>query len=175
MNKTLSKLIIGTANFGARYGLKNNSSKLSQGQLLKIINIANNFGINKFDTAQEYGNSEIQLGKYLNKNSEIITKIALLPEVVFKKNTIKYSIEKSLKKLNTDKLKGILLHRPEVLKDKYCFDILEELACLKEKGIVDQVGVSIYSPEILVDIIKVLKPDIVQVPFNINLYINKII
>jgi len=167
MNNPMSKLIIGTANFGSQYGLKNNSVKLSKNNLLKIINHADNIGINTFDTAQEYGDSEVQLGRVLKKYSEIITKIALSPGAVYKKNTVIRSIEKSLERLKTDKLKCILLHRPEVLMDRYCFDILEELTYLKQKGIVNQVGVSIYGSETLEEIIKVFKPDVLQVPFNI--------
>ena len=53
-----SKLIIGTANFGAEYGIKNHSGRLSDDKLVDIIATADLYGISTFDTANSYGDSE---------------------------------------------------------------------------------------------------------------------
>ena len=45
--------------------------------------------------------------------------------------------------------------------------IVNELLTLKEKGTVNKIGISIYSPEILEELSKKIKLDIVQAPFNI--------
>ena len=60
-----------------------------------------------------------------------------------------------------------MLHRPEILLSDHGSEVVRELQMLKEQGIVSKVGVSIYAPEILVAILRVIKLDIIQVPFNI--------
>jgi len=69
------KIILGTAQFGSHYGITNKIGEVKCSEVSKIIEEANNNGINFFDTAPIYGNAEKKLGKYLNKNSNIITKI----------------------------------------------------------------------------------------------------
>ena len=68
-----NKLIIGTANFGQKYGLKN--KKINQKEIFRILNYSHQIGIRTIDTANSYGNSEKILGKTKLKKWKVISKI----------------------------------------------------------------------------------------------------
>ena len=81
-----NKLVLGTAQLGLNYGIANVIGKPTEKQALEIMKYAVENGINYFDTAHSYGNSEIIIGKFLNfyknyKNKvNIITKMPSLKE-----------------------------------------------------------------------------------------------
>ena len=54
----LQKIIIGSANFKNPYGMYSQKKTLNKNNVLKIINIANKFGIKEIDTSCNYGKSE---------------------------------------------------------------------------------------------------------------------
>ena len=54
----ISKLSLGTVQFGLDYGIANFEGKPSQEKVNDIVEFLNKEGLNCFDTAQEYGNSE---------------------------------------------------------------------------------------------------------------------
>ncbi|MDF1875753.1 aldo/keto reductase, partial [Sulfurimonas sp. SAG-AH-194-I05] len=61
-NDRLSKLSLGTVQFGLDYGISNNSGQPSQKDVDNIVQYVYDNNINCFDTAQAYGNSESVLG-----------------------------------------------------------------------------------------------------------------
>ena len=61
----------------------------------------------------------------------------------------------------------VMLHRPEILLGDFGSIVIKELSMLKERDIISKIGVSIYSPEILEEISKIVRLDIVQAPFNV--------
>ena len=65
-------ICIGSAQFGFNYGITNNVGKVSEDEIEKIMDFSSANGINFFDTAQAYGESEKVLGKFLNKFSDPI-------------------------------------------------------------------------------------------------------
>ena len=71
----MSKLALGTANFGLEYGVKNLHTKLSDPEIGDIIKVANEAGIKTVDTAQAYGNCEQRLAPLLNSKFEVVTKV----------------------------------------------------------------------------------------------------
>ena len=168
MHKTVSKLALGTANFGLDYGLTNTSGKISITELENILFVAEEAGIEVVDTAQAYGDSEARLGVLFNEHQfKVVTKIGVDLKIDHIKNGISRLVAKSCKKLNQSRLYAVMLHRPEALLEDQGRIVIKELLMLKERGIISKIGVSIYSPEILVEITKRLSLDIVQAPFNI--------
>ena len=49
MNKMRSKLVLGTANFGLKYGVNNQYKKLSEQQIHSIIQVSLDAGVSTFD------------------------------------------------------------------------------------------------------------------------------
>lgn len=164
----MNKLTIGTAQFGLNYGINNPNNKLKHPDMRSIINCARNNHISFIDTAISYGNSEKNLGKIGVKDFKIISKLPKLPNKIL---DVKFWVidqtKASIKKLNTKKLHGLLLHNPSDLFGPHGKNIIEALKELKMSGLVSKIGVSIYDPKELNDIFSLLKFDIVQSPLNI--------
>ena len=109
----ISKLSLGTVQFGLDYGIANFEGKPSQEKVNDIVEFLNKEGLNCFDTAQEYGNSELVLGSALQENKNIFL-ISKMKSYKFD-DSLNESLLVSLKNLNTDCLFGLLLHDSELL------------------------------------------------------------
>ncbi|MDG1004140.1 MAG: aldo/keto reductase [Emcibacteraceae bacterium] len=162
------KLALGTAQFGLDYGLNKTSGRPSNNEIRTILNYAQTSGIDTLDTAVDYGKCEHILGDIGVSNWKVVTKIPNRNiEATNMQLCISECVNNSIKRLNVDNLYGLLLHDPSVLlksNGKFLAKILKEL---RSSGRVKNIGFSIYSPEILPSILSILRPDIVQVPFNI--------
>lgn len=164
----MNKFIIGTAQFGLNYGINNLNNKLQLPEMKLILNDAKKNDINFIDTAISYGNSEDNLGKIGVKDFKIISKLPKLPNKTTNvKSWVIQQAKLSIKKLNIEKLYGLLLHNPSDLFGPNGKNIIEALKELKLSRLVSKIGVSIYDPEELDDIFSLLKFDIVQSPLNI--------
>ena len=167
MSNSSSRLALGTANFGLNYGVANDAGKISDQELLQIINLTEKVGVNMVDTAQAYGDSEQRLGSVLRLNNQIITKIGRGLHESCRTDSVCSLVNESLQRLKRTELYGLLLHRPELLLGVQGPTIIAELKSLKERGLVKKIGVSIYAPDILSELLKLINLDIVQVPFNL--------
>jgi aryl-alcohol dehydrogenase-like predicted oxidoreductase len=152
----LSKLIIGTVQFGLNYGITNTNGKTSKEDLDNIFNFCNQSNIKFFDTAQDYGNSEDILKEYKNKYSDII----IITKSKFKNKDINETINLSINKFN--KIDYFLLHSF----DDYTEQVIDKLIEYKKENKITKIGVSIYNineaKQLLID----NKIDIIQLPFN---------
>lgn len=163
----ISKVCIGTAQFGLNYGVSNSVGKLSNEEISKVLDYANESGISKIDTAMSYGDSEILLGNLNRGNSDYITKLPGFNSLEKPRDWVRKKVEGSLQKLKRSSLYAILLHRPSDLHNQYGNQIYNELLSLKRQGMISKVGISIYDPEELKQILGEFEIDIVQSPLNI--------
>ena len=159
----MSKIILGTVQFGLNYGINNTRGKTPIQEVYPILDFAYSKGVMTLDTASGYGDSEEIIGDYLasnpDKKFEIITKV----------NSSKISLEKqlheSLQKLKVDKVEVLMLHSFE-LYEKYKPQLT--LFCENNKvKFFNKLGVSVYTNEeaevaCLDSII-----DRIQTPFNL--------
>ena len=156
------KIILGTAQFGMKYGINNKTGKIPFNEIKKILDLAYQNRINTIDTAQNYGNSERQIGKYLEMKPEnkfrLITKISK-PNVPLEKQ-----ISKSLINLKSKKLHAILFHSIE-LYEKFKKELPFLIKHYKGKYF-EQIGVSLYKNKQISNIIDDKMIDRVQLPFN---------
>ena len=166
MAKAASKLVLGTANFGVDYGINNPSGKVSGGELTRILDLAQQSGIGKVDTAQAYGDSEARLGPRLSPTLKVITKFGVGQDHGYQRGSLHGLVQESLDRLNRDSLYGLMLHRPEQLLSKTGADLIHDLRDLQQAGLVEKIGVSIYGPDLLPEITQALDLDIIQAPFN---------
>jgi aryl-alcohol dehydrogenase-like predicted oxidoreductase len=162
-NFAKNKIVIGTVNFGIKYGV--NKNKIEKNNVIKIINHAINNKINTFDTASSYGTSECLLGQ-IKKKLNIITKINTNSKWV-NLNSFLNNINKSFEILNTNKINTILFHDPGILKTFSGRIIFSHLNILKKKKIIQNVGVSIYDFSDLNFLLENYSFDIIQCPFNV--------
>jgi uncharacterized protein len=159
----MNKLVIGSANFGMKYGFKNSRGKLNPSLVGEILDYAWINNINTIDTAKGYGESESVIGDYLKTNEEkqfrIITKI----------NTTESPtrhLYQSLANLNQSDVYGVLIHNFDYFeKDHSLFD---HLLRFKEEGRCKKIGISLYYPEELQFLIDNNIPlNIIQIAYSI--------
>ena len=75
----ISKISLGTAQFGMDYGITNSDGKPSLDKARGIIKKAKSLGIKNIDTASVYGTSETILGEIGVKDFNLTTKKVRLP------------------------------------------------------------------------------------------------
>ncbi len=166
------KLGLGTVQFGLNYGVSNENGIVSKSDVLAILETAKCNDITLLDTASAYGESEAVLGTLINSydHFDIITKTPVFDEDVITDESILLlhdQLNISLDHLSVNKIHGLLIHHAEDLLKAGGDKLVEALEAVKNKGLVENVGVSVYSPEQLRKVIPLFTPDIVQAPLNI--------
>ena len=163
------KIALGTAQFGLDYGVSNAAGQVKIEEVREILKVAESYQIDTLDTAITYGNSESILGSVGVDSFKVITKLPPFPDNLNSTSAwINDQVQSSLKKTKLNTLFGLLLHKSADLLTPQGFEVLSILSGLKNKGIVNKIGVSIYSPDeldALGDYVNRL--DIVQAPFNL--------
>ena len=164
----MSKIALGTAQFGMSYGISNNSGQILDSEIDRILEYAFLNGIDTLDTAINYGSSEDSLGRFGVDMFQIVTKLPSIPlDVSNVREWIRQQIFNSLKRLNLKKIYGVLLHDPIQLMGSFGVDIYAELISFQEQGYIKKIGISMYDPNQLTALIPQYHFDIIQIPLNI--------
>lgn len=162
-----SKLILGTVQFGLHYGVNNTEGKPSKENIKSILDSAYNSGIQLLDTAEAYGDSQNTIGEYHNNSTNkfnVITKFSSNTEG-FSLNIIE-RVYNNLKILDVDKLYCYMFHSFDDF-NKYFEKYRKDLLILKRDGIINNIGVSLYSNDELESVLKFNEITLVQLPFNL--------
>lgn len=151
-----SKIIAGTITWG-KWG-----KKLSKTEMISLMSHCVEVGITTFDHADIYGDytNEEDFGNAFAKsgikreNVQLISKCGIQFKAETRDNKVKHynyakdyiiwSVEQSLKKLKTEYLDFLLLHRPSPLMNPV--EIGEAIVQLKQSGKIKQFGVSNFTP-----------------------------
>lgn len=162
------KIALGTVQFGLDYGVANIKGQPSMLDVSDILNKASASGIETLDTAAAYGNSEKILGTIGVSNFSVVSKIPPnQSNIQITKSYIRKHLKQSLKDLRLDRLYGYIFHRPLELLNSGGEALYNELMNLKYQGIINKIGVSIYGPEDLEQLVPYFDFDLVQAPMNI--------
>jgi aryl-alcohol dehydrogenase-like predicted oxidoreductase len=166
------KLSLGTVQFGLDYGISNRDGRCSPGEVADIMTAAEDAGIDLLDTAPAYGDSETVIGSSISPNSRcrIVTKTPAFDHSaggVVNSAMLRDTFERSLQRLRRDRLYGLLFHD--------CNDLLaadgDHLAAamedLKQRGLVEKIGVSIYDGTQIDNVLNRFPIDLIQVPINV--------
>jgi aryl-alcohol dehydrogenase-like predicted oxidoreductase len=142
----LSRMMLGTVQFGMPYGIANTDGQPDYRQVLGIVEAAIEGGVNCFDTAAAYGSSEEVLGRALREldvleEVMVVTKVQHLSredraDAATAKRLIVQSVEASRRRLGMDSLPVVLFHKEA---DAEYMDVL---LSLKERGWLRHAGVS---------------------------------
>ena len=154
----LDKISLGTVQFGLEYGINNTKGKIKKDEVSKILKRCKKVGIMHIDTAAAYGSAENILGEViqsegLSDSFHITTK--------YKgdgMNSLPLSTRESLQKLRVEKLHCQMFHSYQDFKNTEDF--------IKPDS-VDNIGVSVYTNEELLDTLKNSNVRVVQCPFNL--------
>ena len=149
----VSEIGLGTVKFGRNQAVKypQSFSLPSDIELEKLLATASELGINLLDTAPAYGSSEERLGKLLHgKRHDWILSTKVGEEFVdgksrfdFSAAAIQASVERSLKRLQTDYLDVVLVHSDgndmHLIEQENVFLMLEQM---KQAGKIRSFGMS---------------------------------
>jgi predicted oxidoreductase len=128
-------------------------SRLTNQEILTLIHTALDEGINFFDHADVYGDGkcEEKFSEALDMNSGLREKIILQTKCGIRKGSFDFSkehileaVDGSLKRLRTDYVDVLLLHRPDALVEPE--EVAEAFTILETSGKVKYFGVSNQNP-----------------------------
>ncbi len=162
----MTQLIIGTAQFGMNYGIANSTGQPSEKTVRRIIECAIENEVFYYDTAISYGSSEEVLGKIfyelgIHQQVKVFTKIPKRAKTDLQVS-IDDSVKKSIDRLKTHQLFGLLLHS----ESDYLY--LQELRKIKEVGLCKHIGASVgHNALSNSKLIKHPYLDLIQVPANL--------
>ncbi len=143
---------------------------LSKRQAEKVVKYAYEKGINFFDTARAYGDSEEKIGTALKEvRDEVI--IATKTHQRTKEEAATAGLKHSLRNLQTDRIDLVQVHgidKEELLEKTLSPE--GSLSALKEaraEGKIDYIGISGHNPYVLAKAIKTGEFDTILVPLNV--------
>lgn len=164
----MTRLILGTAQLGSGYGITNNRRRIADDTVRAILRTAITRGIETFDTAVEYDDSQDRLGELLTRptRARFITKFSLAPDGTAPSAEAMFT--ESMRRLRVDSLAGLLFHRIDDLRDARCAAAIEILREAQSARVVERIGASIYDRADL-DLVLETFPDlsVLQIPANI--------
>jgi len=164
----LKKIGLGTVQFGMKYGVANSDGPVESYKVNEILKLAERSGIGLLDTAIAYGTSEQILGEIGVDGFRLVTKLPALPEdQINVTRWVTKQVCESLARLGKKNLYGLLLHRSEDFSGSKGEQLVQALVGLKDDGIIQKIGVSIYSPNELDVVCKKIRIDLVQAPLNV--------
>jgi len=175
-NLRVSRLALGTAAFGLeRYGIcgADESSVVSEEEAIQLIRAAVEQGINFFDTARGYGQSEAVLGTGLHGALDCVvaTKVSV-PENASQLSSselagaVMTSLETSLRELKRDVLDIVQIHNAtaSTLANAAFLGTLETA---RQQGKLHFIGASVYGAENALAAVRCGSIDVLQVALSL--------
>ena len=176
----VSPIGFGTVKLGRDQGVKYPDSFIipDDQQVLNLLGLARDLGINLLDTAPAYGTSEERLGQLFTRHKGLRSQWVICSKVGeefengesrfdFSPGHIRFSVERSLRRLNTNVIEMMLVHSSgddvNIIEQSGC---LEVLADLKKEGKILASGMSTKTPE--GGILALKHSDIAMVTYNLN-------
>ena len=162
-----SKLILGTVQFGLRYGINNTIGKLTEDQVFELLETAYDLGVRTLDTAEAYGNAHSVISnfhKQSKKRFNIISK--------YSSSNFDYPIDLveriqfHCSNFNVNYLEGYMFHSYNDFKMNINNNpnVLDNI---KNSGLVKKIGVSAYSNNEIEDLLNFKNINLIQLPFNL--------
>ena len=162
-----SKLILGTVQFGIKYGINNKQGKPSFEKVKNILDFAYLKGIRLLDTAEAYGDSQNRIGQYHKVSSNkfnIITKFS--PTRKDLSENIIERVNDNLKTIGVKYLYSYMFHSFDDYK-KYFLKFKYDLIELRNSHKIKKIGVSLNSNEEIIEVLNNSDIDLIQLPYNL--------
>ena len=163
----MSKLILGTVQFGLQYGVNNQGGIPSTIEIKRILDYAFKSKINILDTAEAYGTSQEIIGNYIKKSNN---KFKIISKYCKHRNDLPFNIIDRVKNnidvLNVDSLYCYMFHN---FNDYLSFFNIfqDDLLHLKRNGLINKIGVSLHSNEEIIEVLNNDNIDLIQFPYNL--------
>lgn len=167
------KYCLGTVQFGINYGIQGNTQPRYE-DVYDILNYAIDHGILQFDTAAAYGEAENVLGSYIRSmpdkamDMNIVSKLS--PDSFSSSDKTEWKqiavtkARESLLRLGIERFSAFLFHNATLIYDE---NAVAALTAVKEAGLTDCIGVSVYTPEEAMKALSYSQLGAIQIPYNL--------
>ncbi len=154
----MSKLGLGTVQFGQAYGVSNTRGQVPATEAAAILKRAAQAGIALLDTAANYGAAETVLAGLDTAPFRIVTKTIGL------KNGLDAVVARARQSAVTLKADTLLVHAAGDLADQKLWPALQRL---KSEGVIRKIGISAYVADDPAALAARFQPDVMQLPFSL--------
>ena len=158
----MRNFVLGGAQLGKGYGFYEKVPELSPPQINDLLEAAKILGIAEIDLAQNYAGVFEKLAE-----QPLLPQFALSTKIKFKKGheaDVIEELKSSLKKTSKEKFRNILVHNWHELEIQDKIGSLNFLKSLKDKGICQKIGLSVYETKELIDGVE--ETDFIQAPLS---------
>lgn len=163
MNLLENNIILGTVQFGLPYGINNKHGKPEAERVFALLDYAYAQGVRTLDSADAYGNAPDLIGSYHQcrpNRFKISTKFKAGPN--FKSEDW---LNGQLEKFSVERLYACMFHDFQDYKDNR--EAIKAFKPLVKRGLIQQIGVSVYTNEQLAEAVEDADISLIQLPFNL--------
>ncbi|MBL7992905.1 MAG: aldo/keto reductase [Candidatus Kapabacteria bacterium] len=163
----LHKLVLGTVQLGMPYGINNTSGQPSNEEAFALLREAWTLGIRTLDTADAYGTAIERIGDFhAHHNATSSERFRIITKFHADSGTeLLTKTPQTLTKLHVPSLTCYQYHR---FSDVSAFPhIQNQLQTLKEQGVIERIGVSVYTNDEIAAAASSPLIDVIQFPFNL--------
>lgn len=160
-----NKLVLGTVQMGLPYGVNNSIGKISFENSCQILAQAFDLGISTLDTAEAYGNAHRVIGEFHKANPKV--KFDIITKIPHEISDLKIEerIEAYCQELHVDYLEVLLFHSFDSYQNNQ--HLLLALNKIKSQGLINNIGVSVYTNTQIESLLDDDLVSVVQMPFNL--------
>lgn len=160
----MSRLVVGTAQWGLDYGITNRAGQLTDSTVQGLVRAMQDLGIHHLDTAASYGNAEERIAQLAPRSLRVQTKISGTHS---EPSTVEEKITASLTTLKRDQLDCVLIHDWFALSGQERRSVVDQMELAQAQGLTLHIGVSVYSPDELISARQLFSNDFTaQIPVN---------
>lgn len=166
VDERISRLGLGTAQFGLDYGISNAHGRVPESHARTILASAAEAGVGLVDTAASYGVAEATLGRILDAapGLRIVTKTIALAGGL---EAIEARARRSLEMMGRSSLYALLVHRAADLLENDGATLWRRLRLLQDAGLYEKIGISAYADDRPLELAAKFRPDLMQVPVSL--------
>lgn len=166
----VSRIGLGTVQFGLNYGITNRAGRPAQEEIERICQTAADAGIDTLDTACLYGDAEAIIGHTRAADMfRIVTKtpkFAAAASAEAAADELSAALATSLDRLGRRSVDALLFHDAEDLLGPYGNALWDAMACARDSEQAGKIGVSVYHGRQIDAVLDRYPIDVIQVPFN---------
>jgi aryl-alcohol dehydrogenase-like predicted oxidoreductase len=162
----ISRLALGTAQFGLDYGISNVRGRVLESEARTILATAAAAGVGLVDTAASYGLAEATLGRNLDAapGVRVVTKTIPLASGLA---AVEARARRSLKLMTRESVYALLVHRPADLRENDGPALWRRLRSLQDAGLYEKIGISAYADDRPLELAEKFRPDVMQLPVSL--------
>jgi aryl-alcohol dehydrogenase-like predicted oxidoreductase len=162
----LSKLGLGTAQFGLDYPHTDSRGRPPEAEVGDILQMAARAGVPLLDATVAFGTAERALGAAMPRPCPFRT-VVKTARCDRGPDFVEAEARASLQRLGVERAYAIVVQSAGDLFSPFGEALWDRLKLLRDEGLFDRIGVSVYASDDPTGVVRRFKPDIVQAPASL--------